>query len=309
MCKEKLSLSIWFLLQDKGSPCCLIVLIVTVAWYWESCFFQVEHLFLFCSALATLTIFQNFSEVLLSEMVQVYSTSAFNSQAGLTHMLIYCRPESVQFPSHFNRWSWYISGTQDISRSNTADFVLFESTNHAQVAKWWASAHDATMLPGIPGTSSYSQVDPWESLPNHPNPRLEGFGSSCHKNMTNWSSIDLWHWTIYPCIQTYSNIFLVIQQLDKGICRRFVQALGRICPNKVLSEEHLHHAFWGLQSFRRQVLGTPAGKTMWNCETLISLSYPCDMPVIASSLVASGVRPKWPKCNVPRWAKNASNCK
>jgi hypothetical protein len=75
------------------------------------------------------------------------------------HMLIYCRPEIVQFPSHFNRWSWYISGTQDLSRSNTADFVLFESTNRAQVAKWWASAHDATMLPGIPGTSSYSQVD------------------------------------------------------------------------------------------------------------------------------------------------------
>ena len=73
-CKEKLSLSIWFLLQDKGSPCCLIVLIVTVAWCWESCFFQVEHLFLFCSALATLTIFQNFSEVLLSEMVHVSKT-------------------------------------------------------------------------------------------------------------------------------------------------------------------------------------------------------------------------------------------
>ena len=73
----------------------------------------------------------------------------------------YCRLEMVQeLPNHFKRRSWYISGTQDLM--TTADFVEFELTSRAQVAKWWASAHDATaVLPGTSKiTSNYFQADP-----------------------------------------------------------------------------------------------------------------------------------------------------
>lgn len=44
------------------------------------------------------------------------------------------------------------------------------------------------------------------------------------------------------------------QQTYEQIGRNSVQTPGRICSNKVLSEKHLHHAFWGFKSFGCQVL-------------------------------------------------------
>ena len=206
---------------------------------------------------------------------------------------------------------WY-SRSLKIKHRGFRSVWVDKSCASCQVVGFSTRCHNASRY------SRYFQLFPSrpESLPNHPNPRLEGFGSSCHKI---WP-IDLRlifdterYIPVFKHIQTCSSSFNNwIRESAEDLSKPLEESVRTKCCRKsifIMPSEDCRAS--GARSLGHpQVKPCETVKPSYPCHILvISLWYPCDMPVIALSLAASGVRPKWPKCNVPRWAKNASNCK
>ncbi len=151
------------------------------------------------------------------------------------------------------RSPWVLLKTTDLLRTHCGLTAIRAGLRHTvqHLYTYWVCQQDLVVVDGCgPLTHSFSN---------------RSFASA---KKSAWNLEDQW----IDSLINPESIPVFRQQTYEQIGRNSVQTPGRICSNKVLSEKHLHHAFWGFKSFGCQVLRWQRAETTRATRTASSVS-------------------------------------